>query len=115
MESGGVLYLEELQGIADTIGVDVKRVILLQFCYEFFAACTTASLLIDGEPSLYRTMDWEMPELKPLTKEFEFVRGGQVVFRSVSWIGYVGIFTGVRRGVALALPRTCCWKHVARQ
>jgi len=103
IDAGGVLYYDELRGIADTIDVDVRRVILLQLCYEFFSACTCVSMLVEDEPALYRTMDWEMPELKPLTKQFEFMRNGEIVFRSVSWVGYVGVFTGVRRGLALAL------------
>ena len=43
-------------------------------------------------------MDWEMPELQPLTIEVDFVQGGALVYSTTTWAGYVGVLTGVRAG-----------------
>ncbi len=53
----------------------------------------------------FRTLDWDMDELRPLVVELEFVRfaGGPVVARTVGYFGYVGVLTGVRRGLSLGL------------
>jgi hypothetical protein len=94
---GRVHYGEEIQGIAKTTGVPLGRVVLLQIAYEAFAACT--SIVVDGpdgHPLHIRTMDWEMPELQPLTIEVDFVKGGTLVHRATTWAGYVGVLTGLR-------------------
>ena len=94
---GRVHLGDELKGIAKASGVPLGRVVLLQIAYEAFAACT--SIIVDGpegHPLHIRTMDWEMPELQPLTIEVDFMRRGQVVCRATTWAGYVGVLTGLR-------------------
>jgi hypothetical protein len=53
----------------------------------------------------FRTLDWDMDELRRLVVELEFVRfaGGTVVARTVGYFGYVGVLTGVREGLSLSL------------
>ena len=90
---------DELRGVSEATGIPLGRVVMLQIAYEAFAACT--SIVTEGEdghPLHIRTMDWDMPELMPLTIEVVFVRGGQVVFSATTWAGYIGILTGVRPG-----------------
>jgi hypothetical protein len=48
-----------------------------------------------GAPVLVRTMDWEMEYLKPLTVQLHFRRGGRDLFIASTWVGCVGIFTGM--------------------
>jgi hypothetical protein len=99
---GHVYYSEELQGIAEASGLPVGKIALMQIAYEVFAACT--SIIIDAPgsdggktvPFHIRTMDWDMEELKPLTIEVNFVRGGVTVFKATTWAGYVGVLTGMR-------------------
>ena len=83
---GSVQYGDELRGIAKATGLPVGRVVMLQIAYEAFAACT--SVVVegkDGHPLHIRTMDWEMPELQPLTVEVDFMPAGQVVFTATTW------------------------------
>jgi hypothetical protein len=76
--------------------------VLLQIAYEIFAACT--SIVVDGvggaksHPFHIRTMDWEMPELQPMTIEVQFVKHGRPLFIASTWAGYVGVLTGMRYG-----------------
>lgn len=53
----------------------------------------------------FRTLDWDMDELRHLIVELDFVRaaGGPVVATTVGYFGYVGALTGVRRGLSLSL------------
>ncbi|KAL4255988.1 Acid ceramidase N-terminal domain-containing protein [Pleurotus pulmonarius] len=51
----------------------------------------------------FRGLDWEMEQLRALTICIEYVRGGEVVARSVSYAGYTGVLTGVRQGLSMSL------------
>jgi hypothetical protein len=96
-KTGFVYYADELRGIAKASGVPLGKVVLLQIAYEAFAACT--SIVVDGPngyPLHIRTMDWDMPELQPLTIQVEFVSKGRVVYQATTWAGYVGVLTGIR-------------------
>ena len=98
-KTGFVYYGDELRGIAHATNVPLGRVVMLQIAYEAFAACT--SIVIDGPhgyPLHIRTMDWDMPELKPLTIEVDFIQNGVILYSATTWAGYVGVLTGVRPG-----------------
>ena len=96
-KTGFVYYAEELKGIAKAANIPLGKVVLLQIAYEAFAACT--SIVVDGPdgyPLHIRSMDWDMPELQPLTIEVDFIRNGHFIHRATTWAGYVGVLTGVR-------------------
>lgn len=95
--SNRVAYHDELQGIADRAQVSFGRLVVLQLLYELLAACTSV-IQLDGNkvPVHARTLDWEHAFLRGLTVEYDFVRGGELVYSATSWVGYVGIFTGMR-------------------
>mmetsp|Transcript_43988 Transcript_43988/g.61828 ORF Transcript_43988/g.61828 Transcript_43988/m.61828 type:complete len:449 (-) Transcript_43988:44-1390(-) len=96
---GAVYYGEELKSIARTTNLPLGKLTLLQLVYEAAASCTALiSEGPDGRPLHARTMDWEMEFLRPLTVNLEFYRGDEVVFSGPSWVGYVGMLTGVRSG-----------------
>lgn len=40
-------------------------------------------------------MDWGMEFLKPLTIEVDFVKGGRSQYVATTWVGYVGVLTGM--------------------
>eukprot|EP00300_Choanocystis_sp_HF-7_P007755 c15494_g1_i1.p1 GENE.c15494_g1_i1~~c15494_g1_i1.p1 ORF type:complete len:462 (+),score=64.04 c15494_g1_i1:53-1387(+) len=96
-----VFYADELRGIAEATGVPLGSLIMLQLVYEASAMCTSIvapSPDASGAPHHIRTMDWAMEFLRPLTVEFDFVRGGETVLVATSWAGYVGVLTGMRPG-----------------
>ncbi|KAI8895218.1 hypothetical protein BC833DRAFT_660261 [Globomyces pollinis-pini] len=101
------LYMDELQGIVDHINEAVtgqaeklkfSELVIIQYAYEFNALCTSVAVNVDSEsgPLHIRTMDWPTSFLSPLTMQLEFYKGGQILFKSTSWLGLVGIFTGMR-------------------
>ena len=66
---GLVYYGEELKGFARETGIELGRLVLMQFVYECFACCT--SIVCRDEqtkiPVHIRTMDWGLDFLKSLT------------------------------------------------
>lgn len=41
-------------------------------------------------------MDWGAPVLWPFTIHLEFCREGRVLMKATSWVGFIGIYTGMR-------------------
>lgn len=95
-----VFYIDELKGIAKDTGIDLQQLILMQLCYEVCACCTSVIIDKDDKTYHYRTMDWAMEELRDMTIEVSFTRGGIELYRATCWAGYVGVLTGIRKGLA---------------
>eukprot|EP00736_Rhodelphis_marinus_P006671 Rmarinus@m.4334 len=95
---GFVLYRDELLYLSEALRMPFEEVLLVQIYYELCACCT--SLLADDDQGAihFRTMDWPLPELNPLTITVDFHKGGQLLYRTVTWAGFVGVLTGVRVG-----------------
>ncbi|CAM4894188.1 unnamed protein product [Rotaria socialis] len=95
---GLVYYGQELKGLSNDTGIPLGRLVMMQFVYECFACCT--SIVCQDQqtniPMHIRTMDWELDFLKPLTIDVDFQENDQTVFKATTWIGYVGILTGMR-------------------
>ena len=104
-----VMYSKELYSISELTRIPVGKLIILQLYYELNAHCT--SIVTDSKDGvcLTRTMDWELPMLKDLTIEVEFVSRNKIMFIATTWVGCVGIFTGMKPGgyaVSLNYRRT---------
>jgi hypothetical protein len=61
----------------------------------------------------FRTLDWGMEPLRNVVIELDYVQraGEPVVATSVTYFGYIGVLTGVRRGLSMSLnfrPRHDC-------
>ncbi|MDP2435817.1 MAG: acid ceramidase family protein [archaeon] len=97
---GGVYYGAELAAISARCGIALGRLIMIQLVYEVSAACTSTVAPFHGVPLLARNMDWELPglDLRALTVQLDFTKGGRLCFRAASWAGCVGIFTGCKPG-----------------
>lgn len=96
---------QEMQGIAAIADLPLHLVIAFNTFLDMMMGCTsgTAPLKQTGEILHFRTLDWEMEELRPLVIQVEFIRSGSIVARAVTYAGYTGILTGVRRGLSISL------------
>lgn len=106
---GAVMYYKEIEGIAELLNIPVGKVAMLQLAYEFNTSCTSVLYKNGDEVLHFRTMDWDLLELKPLTIEVEFKNHDQSLFVATTWPGYVGILTGMRwdsYGVSINYRRT---------
>ena len=93
-----LMYRDELRSISDRANISLGKLILMQLCYEMFSACTSAGFKFNGKNIHFRTMDWDMPDLKRMSIEVEFQKNGKTLFIAPTFIGYVGIFTAVVKG-----------------
>jgi hypothetical protein len=104
-----VYYSAELRAISTITKIPLGKLVMLQLYYELNAHCTSIVTNSKQGACLTRTMDWELPLLKQLTIEVEFMKGGRQVFVATTWVGCVGIFTGMKPGafaVSLNYRRT---------
>ena len=97
-----IMYKEELQSISKLANIPMNKLILCQIIYEIFSACT--SVVIRGENNIhFRTMDWEMDFLKKITIKVRFMKNNKLLYEAVTWVGYVGIVTGMSRNHSIAV------------
>jgi hypothetical protein len=93
---------EELRGISKAIGVETYLLVAFNTLLDLFMGCTSGGVRVgDGDRRKmlhFRTLDWGMDVLRKVVVQFEFVGRphGEVVARSVGYVGFVGILTGVR-------------------
>ncbi|KAK0653335.1 hypothetical protein DIS24_g6142 [Lasiodiplodia hormozganensis] len=101
---------EELKGISKASGVPMYLLVSFNSLLDLFMGCTSGGARVrtdDGTTRMYhfRTLDWAMDVLRRVVVQLEFVEKphGPVVARSVTYVGYVGVLTGLRQGLSLSL------------
>lgn len=107
-------YQDEIECFANVCQGSASTFLFMQFCYEWLAACTTATVKVEDQHLLFRTMDWSIPLLKDLVCKLEFYDDGdRLVYTTVSFAGCVSVQTGVSvsKGWACAINcrRTVPW------
>jgi hypothetical protein len=76
---------------------------------DLLMGCTSGGVMVADELGHtmmhFRTLDWSMPLLRQAIVQFDFVErpGGEVIARTVGYVGYVGVLTGVRKGLSASL------------
>ncbi|KIW92471.1 uncharacterized protein Z519_06318 [Cladophialophora bantiana CBS 173.52] len=106
----------ELRGIAKVTGVPMHLLVSFNVILDCLMGCTSGAVKVlgAGRPKgrsqmlHFRTLDWSMDPLRSIIVQLEFVRSrsatpGQIVARSVTYVGFVGILTGVREDLSLSL------------
>lgn len=105
---------EEVKGIAKALknrmggetlkGFAEEDLFLLNMGYDFSTNCTTGVYKSERGPILFRNLDWEGEAFKHFVIETHFVKGDKLVFKSIQFLGQVGVLTGMKPyGYALAL------------
>lgn len=51
----------------------------------------------------FRTLDWGMHPLRKIIVHLDYVRAGVKVASAISYVGYVGVLTGVRQSLSISL------------
>lgn len=104
----------EIKGLATALkhkmGGEVLRgfreedLFIFNIGYDLSAYCTSGVFKTVKGPILFRNLDWEGELLKRFVFETEFRRDGKTLFRSIQFLGQVGVFTALKPGsYALAL------------
>eukprot|EP00931_Biecheleriopsis_adriatica_P045111 TRINITY_DN25854_c0_g1_i4.p1 TRINITY_DN25854_c0_g1~~TRINITY_DN25854_c0_g1_i4.p1 ORF type:complete len:368 (-),score=54.40 TRINITY_DN25854_c0_g1_i4:170-1273(-) len=92
----------ELEGIAAEaadVGLDFNTLFALNVGYDMMARCTSAIVAQEGAGPIHlRNMDWDAEAFWPLTINVNFCREGSTLYRGTTWVGFVGLQTGMRMG-----------------
>ncbi|KAH7360330.1 beta subunit of N-acylethanolamine-hydrolyzing acid amidase-domain-containing protein [Rhexocercosporidium sp. MPI-PUGE-AT-0058] len=107
---------KELKGIAEASGVDLYFLVALNVLLDSLLGCTSGGVMTSlgskggGNKGMvhFRTLDWGMDPLRSILVVLEFVRSEgpnpeMIVGRSISYAGFVGILTGVRKDLSVSL------------
>jgi len=106
----------ELQGIAETAGIPMYLLVSFNVILDLLMGCTSGAVksLESGQPKTearmlhFRTLDWGMDPLRSVIVQLDFVRSKSasplaVVASSITYVGFVGVLTGVRPQLSLSL------------
>ncbi|KAI8715994.1 NAAA-beta domain-containing protein [Fusarium sp. LHS14.1] len=105
----------ELVGISKAMDVPMHALVAFNVLLDILLGCTSGGVrtlnLGDGPDQQssrmlhFRTLDWGMDLLRQIIVELDFVRkpGGPVIATTVTYLGYVGVLTGVRKGLSMGL------------
>ncbi|KAF2096129.1 hypothetical protein NA57DRAFT_14112, partial [Rhizodiscina lignyota] len=94
---------EEIRGISRVTGVEMYLLVCFNTLLDMLMGCSSGGIrseCSDGEVRMlhFRTLDWGMDSLRKIVVQLEFVDRphGRVLARSITYVGFVGVLTGVR-------------------
>ncbi|KAH6886293.1 beta subunit of N-acylethanolamine-hydrolyzing acid amidase-domain-containing protein [Thelonectria olida] len=105
----------ELVGISKATSIPMHILVAYNVILDVLLGCTSGGARVVDPPAEgaelstrmlhFRTLDWGMDELRKIIVELDYVRspGGPVVATTVGYLGYVGVLTGVRKGLSMSL------------
>lgn len=106
----------ELRGISRLTNVPMYLLVAFNVVLDLLMGCTSGAVrsLEPGQPISqarmlhFRTLDWTMDPLRSVIVQLDFIRSKsktptEVIARSVTYCGYVGVLTGVRQQLSLSL------------
>lgn len=106
----------ELQGISRVTQVPMYLLVSFNVVLDLLMGCTSgaARSLERGRPIgdsrmlHFRTLDWDMAPLREVVVQLEFVDGAsntpeKVLATSLTYVGFVGVLTGVRPALSMSL------------
>jgi acid ceramidase len=106
-------YGLEMRGVANASGLPVEDILFYNMMYEIEGGCTSMVVQTsEGKVFHGRNLDfgllfgidwsklqWSLTEaLRPILRNVRFVRGNKVLYDSTVFLGYIGAFSGVKRG-----------------
>ncbi|RHZ64489.1 hypothetical protein CDV55_102490 [Aspergillus turcosus] len=104
---------EEIRGISAATGIEMYLIVSLNVFLDVLMGCTSGAARSqdkdkDTTPRMlhFRTLDWGMDALRRVLVQFEYVRGPDydtVLATNITYIGFVGLLTGVRKGLSVSL------------
>ncbi|CAJ0921791.1 unnamed protein product, partial [Mesorhabditis belari] len=106
-------YSDEIQGIADVVGIPVEQIAMMNVFYELSRWCTSI-VAESSDNSMWhaRNLDfgqlfiwdpeietWDLTDtLRQVTVNINFMKGGKLLYKGTTFAGHTGIITGMRMG-----------------
>ncbi|KAF7182919.1 hypothetical protein CNMCM7691_002663 [Aspergillus felis] len=102
---------EEIRGISQATGIEMYLIVSLNVLLDTLMGCTSGAARSQDKDTTsrmlhFRTLDWGMDALRRVLVQFEYVRGPDydtVLATNITYIGFVGVLTGVRKGLSVSL------------
>ena len=96
---------EELRGIHLVTNVGMHLLVAFNVLLDLFMGCTSAGVRVsEGNKMLHlRTLDWGMHPLRKVIVQLDYIRDGVRVASAISYVGYVGVLTGVKQSLSMSL------------
>ena len=101
---------EELRGLHQITGIDMYLLVAFNVILDILMGCTSGGVRVkDGQSEEkmlhFRTLDWGMNPLRKVVVEYDFVEkaGGRVIATTITYLGFVGFLTGVRKNLSVSL------------
>jgi hypothetical protein len=95
-------YIEEIDFLAKITGYSPPAVLLQNLYYDamkMYIGCASVAIETkDGNMLHARNLDWwsDNDILSRYTEVFDFQRNGKTVYKSVAWLGYFGVISGIK-------------------
>ena len=106
---------EEIRGIQQVTGINIYLLVSLNVLLDLLMGCTSGGVRTrnknGGTKMLhFRTLDWGMDALRKVIVHLDFVQSpeGEVIASSITYAGFVGVLTGVRKGLSMSLNFRPC-------
>lgn len=103
---------QEIRGISRATGISLYLLVALNVVLDLLMGCTSGAAnsrsSADADPKMlhFRTLDWGMDSLRQLVVQLDFFRSSeseQTIATSVTYVGFVGVLTGVRKDLSVSL------------
>jgi hypothetical protein len=103
----------ELKGICKATGVEMYLLVCFNLLLDLFMGCSSGGAVVRAEADMgggskmmhFRTLDWDMPALRRIVVHLDYVvaEAEPIVASSITYVGFVGVLTGVRKDLSLSL------------
>lgn len=94
---------EELRGIQQVTGIEMFFLVAFNVLLDLLMGCTSGGVRVSADSCTtkmlhFRTMDWGMDPLRKIVVLLEFIEGagGDVIASSITYVGFVGVLTGIK-------------------
>lgn len=101
---------EEIRGICNVTGLDMYLLVAFNTFLDLFMGCTSGGIRVkdrgrDAKMLHFRTLDWGMDSLRNILVQLDYVEkaGGDAIATSITYVGFVGCLTGVRKDLSISL------------
>jgi len=100
-----------MQGISKATGIDMYLLVCFNVILDLLMGCSSGGAAVRDESGTgtkmvhFRTLDWGMDPLRRVLVRLDYVLEpqGEIVASSISYAGFVGVLTGVRKGLSISL------------
>lgn len=103
---------KELLGISRVTGVHMYLLVCFNVLLDLLMGCSSGGAMVRDEERgegtkmvHFRTLDWDMPSLRQVVVQLDFKTEteGPIIASTITYAGYIGALTGVRKGFSMSL------------